>query len=204
MMIDVTCPKCKETFQHEKPEADIVINCPYCSAEIDLYVSLTDNALPPSEEVIQKVKSYEKISNILWLIIGALQIFVGLQAGFYLTAILGAYNIVIAVVGFNNLKNICIGNENVVEWYDKRLTWIIIFAIINLIIGGIIGVLIALFNLYTRDYALKHKYAFVGTAENTDVSTPQTEVCQSDEDLTVEEKEKVDEYIKFIKSQREG
>ena len=162
-MIEVTCPVCKGTFQCEKPQIDIIIKCRHCSANIKLRGSASSapgSAVTPPEEVVRKVALYEKTSNILWVAIGIYQIFIGIRFGNYLTMALGAYNACMTVNGFKSIKNICVGNYNIIKWYDDRLIWIIIFAVINLVIGGVIGVFLSLFNLYVRDYVLKHRYAF--------------------------------------------
>lgn len=200
-MIEITCPKCSNSFQHESPQTDIVVKCPYCGNEFDIYVT------PPAADagqssanikIARKVAQYEKLLNILWIVIGIYQIFIGLSFGYYLTAALGVYNVCMTINGFRSIKNIYAGNPNVVKWYEDKFIWIIIFAVINLIIGGVIGVFLSLFNLYIRDYVLKHKYVFEGEIEKTESAYP-----QHNKDLTAEEKEKVDEYVKFIKSQRQ-
>lgn len=105
-------------------------------------------------EIVSKIKLLEIICNILWIIVGAIQIY------YIYTAGAGIWNIVNAIITLMSVKNIYVGNNAVIDWYDKKKNWLIVFAIINIVIGGLIGVLLVLFEFYIRNFALKNKYVF--------------------------------------------
>lgn len=160
-MIEVTCPKCNGKFRSERPQIDIVMKCPYCSADLRLKGYSAANAMPASD-VADKVRTYEKIYNILWVVVGVYQIILGLTTGFYITVALGVYNACMTINGFRSLKNITASNQHIIKWYEDRFVPSIIMGVINLLFGGVIGAGLCAFNLYIRHYVLQHRYAFEG------------------------------------------
>ena len=46
--------------------------------------------------------------------------------------------------------------------YEGRRTSLIIFAVVNLVLGGVLGVALVAFDWWVRDYVLNNKTAFVG------------------------------------------
>lgn len=109
-------------------------------------------------EVIQKVRKYEKISNILWLIIGIIHCLLGfLQPSVWLA---GFWNVGNAIIGLVSVKNIQPHNPQIVEKYRKGFIDILIFLGINLVFGGVVGVALCGYDFYIRHYVLKNQYAF--------------------------------------------
>lgn len=97
----------------------------------------------------------EKISAILWLVIGILQIltFVGF--------ICGAWNIYCAYCRLKQSKAVLTPYPGMVKSYDNWMTNIIISIVINLVLGGMIGVAAALFDMFgIRNYVLENKQIF--------------------------------------------
>ena len=85
-------------------------------------------------QCVKTLSEREKISAILWLIIGIIQVvtFVGV--------ICGAWNIYCAVCRLKQSKAVLTPYPGLVKSYDKWLTNIIISLVINLVLGGVIGV----------------------------------------------------------------
>ena len=52
--------------------------------------------------------------------------------------------------------------NNIVEAYEKNLTNIIIFLVVNIFIGGIIGVIGAIYDLVVRNYVLNNRNVLLG------------------------------------------
>jgi hypothetical protein len=112
--------------------------------------------MSPSDVVAAKVKRCEIVSGVLWLLIGAVQIF------FVYTAAAGVWNVINAIIRLRSVGNIYAGNPEVVPWYEGRRTSLIIFAVVNLVLGGVLGVALVAFDWWVRDYVLNNKTAFVG------------------------------------------
>jgi uncharacterized membrane protein len=105
--------------------------------------------------VANRVRDYEKTSGILWIVIGILQVIS------FVTIIAGVWNI---YAGFTRIKlagRIQSHQNWVVPTFERALNGIIIIAVINLIFGGVLGIAIAGFDYYIRDYVLKNKEAFI-------------------------------------------
>lgn len=97
----------------------------------------------------------EQISAILWLIIGIIQVIS--IAGI----VCGAWNIYCAYCRFKQSKAVLTPYPGLVQSYDKWMTNIIISMALNLILGGVIGVAAALFDMLAiRGYVLENKQTF--------------------------------------------
>ncbi len=171
---NLTCQQCKQKFTCEAPEVagDYPVVCPHCSHTTTIHVGESlvkqnqkrkeksakkqaqaqTNVAP--ETVAAKVRRYEIVSNIVWIIIGIIQCIT------ITAAVAGVWNIVNAIIRMRNTKNIVPHNEHVPSYFDERKIWIIVMAIINLVLGGVIGVAISAFDWYVRDYVLKNRDAF--------------------------------------------
>jgi hypothetical protein len=98
---------------------------------------------------------------VCWIILGVLQIIIALAAtNFIYVAIAGIWNIVNAAIFLKNANDIVAGNPNVVSYFDKRLTGLIVILVVNLFIGGFIGVILAVIELVNRNYVLNNRMAF--------------------------------------------
>jgi hypothetical protein len=116
---------------------------------------------PMYVSVANKVKSTETAVNVCWIILGVLQIIIALAAtNFIYVAIAGIWNIVNAAIFLKNANDIVAGNPNVVSYFDKRLTGLIVILVVNLFIGGFIGVILAVIELVNRNYVLNNRMAF--------------------------------------------
>lgn len=136
---------------------EVVVRCPACGQELRVRNrKAAVAAMSPSDVVAAKVKRCEIVSGVLWLLIGAVQIF------FVYTAAAGVWNVINAIIRLRSVGNIYAGNSEVVPWYEGRRTSLIIFAVVNLVLGGVLGVALVAFDWWVRDYVLNNKTAFVG------------------------------------------
>lgn len=158
LKMNIVCPSCRRRYSVEVPnEAGVhTVRCPYCSAPYSATVCQPVKSAPVSgpAAVAAKVRRGEVISNIAWIVIGIVQC-VTLYA-----AAAGVWNIINAIVSLRNVKNIQPGNAAVVPYFDGRKVWLIVLAVVNLVLGGVVGVLLVLFEWYLRDYVLRNRSAF--------------------------------------------
>jgi len=163
--ISINCP-CGNRFTVEEPTAEnnFTVVCPFCGTQFRIKprgVSRKEynKAKAPSaaDQVATRVRKCELASGILWLIIGAVQLVLVWSAA------AGVWNIINAILRLRSVKNIYAGNPAVVPWYDDRRNWLIAFAIVNLVLGGVVGVLLVAFDWWVRDFALKNRAVFEGS-----------------------------------------
>lgn len=160
-----TCQYCGKPLELYSDKRS-VFRCSYCDAEYKRK-SVPHNSDPSrTHPVVKKTYELEFIANVCWLIVGAYQLFLWLYWGTWSLFALGIYNAVVAIISFRSLKNIYAGNKELVEWYDKRFTAIVVVGIINLVIGAVIGAAVSALNLYTRNYVLKNREVFENETQN--------------------------------------
>ena len=136
---------------------EVIVHCPSCGQELRVRNhKAAAAAMSPSEVIAEKVKRRELISGLLWLVIGAVQVFL------VYTAAAGVWNVINAIIRLRSVGNIRVGNLEVVPWYEKRRTSLIVFAVVNIVLGGVVGVALVAFDWWVRDYVIKNKTAFVG------------------------------------------
>lgn len=138
---------------------EVAVRCPSCGQTLRVVNrKAAQAAAAPADVVATKLRRYEVLSGVLWLVVGALQV------AFLYTAAAGVWNIVNAIIRLRSVKNIRAGNPEVVPWYDGRKTSLIIFAVVNIVLGAAVGVVLVLFDCWVRNYALKNKGAFTGVS----------------------------------------
>ena len=112
----------------------------------------TDN-----QNLLRRIADYERISGILWIVLGVLQLcsIVG--------AIAGIWNIIAGVSRFKLVPRIRAADATVPGEYQD-ITQLVIIAAINLFLGGIIGIACVVFDFYIRDKVLSNAGIFTGAA----------------------------------------
>ena len=107
------------------------------------------------KQLAKTLSEREQLSAILWLIIGIIQVIS--LAGI----VCGVWNIYCAYSRFKQSKAVLTPYPGLVQSYDKWMTNIIISIVINVILGGVIGVAAAIFDLIgIRGYVLENKQLF--------------------------------------------
>lgn len=105
------------------------------------------------DNIANRIADSENTSAIIWLIIGIIQLFT-----VYLI-IAGVWNIFVAVGRFKLVKRIRLRENSVINEFESKSS-IIITGIVNLIFGGIIGVVMVFFDLSIRDRVLSNRKIF--------------------------------------------
>ena len=160
--VNLRCGSCGSRFSVEFAESGVhTVHCPVCSAPQDITVRANvpkQKAAPAtgSAAVAQKVRRCEVFSGIVWIIVGVI------QCCTVYAAAAGVWNIINSIVSLRNVKNITAGNPAVIPYFEQRKVWLIVLAVVNLILGGVVGILLVLFDWYVRDFVLRNRTAFEG------------------------------------------
>ena len=109
-----------------------------------------------------RLAGYERTSAILWIIISILQIL-----SVYLI-IAGIWNLFSAFSSFKLEKKILNRDADIPQVYES-ITELVIIAIVNVVFGGIIGVVLVGFDFWIRQEILTHHDIFDNT-ENLDTN----------------------------------
>lgn len=133
--------------------------CKYCGKELSNDAVFCSNCGKPTSEqqpsggyaytppptnplngqaLVIKFSERVKTNAIIWIVIGAIQILLGLYVQWVLL-IVGALNIITAITDFNYSKNVLQNPKGIVSRV-KSLVSPILTLIYNLIFGGVIGV----------------------------------------------------------------
>jgi hypothetical protein len=105
------------------------------------------------EHTIRRIADYERVSGILWLILGIVQVLM------IVTIIVGIWNIVAAASRLNMRPMILARDARVPAAYEG-VAQLIIIGILNLLLGGVIGVLFVVFDFIIRDMVLGNRHLF--------------------------------------------
>lgn len=155
--VEVTCRCGKPFIARPNRFNKWIVVCPYCQTKCRADTRRKKNSTPlTSSDVAMKVRKSETISCILWLVIGIVQCISVAAIG------AGIWNIVNSIIRLDAVKNICPGNPSVVTAFDERRIWIIIMAVINVVLGGVVGVVLSIYDWHNRDYVLKNRAVFEG------------------------------------------
>ena len=144
------CPKCG------RPNEANANFCSSCGTPLTYVVSAVPRSSPASDPAViaGQIQRKEKIVNIIWIVIGAIQILAGY------TLIAGIWNIVNAIGFLLKCSEIVPGNADIVPYFEQRRNGLIVIAVINLILGGVIGVALAIYELSIRKTVLDNREIF--------------------------------------------
>ncbi len=133
--------------------------CPYCGEEILATAKKCkhcgewlDNSRIQAC-VIKKIADCQRISNIVWLIIAIIQICS------IICIIAGVWNI-IAVCSSWKLPKKILRQDNDIPSYYEGIAGLIVIAIVNFLLGGLIGVILVCFDFYIRGLVLDNRQIF--------------------------------------------
>lgn len=156
--------------------------CPNCGFKVfdGSKVILNSNSIESNDtaDAFSKLSEYEEYSGIVWLAIGVIQCLslVGI--------ICGIWNIVVATQRLKYSKDIKNGTAtNIYDTFEKDKSSIITMLILNIVLGAVIGVIGAVFDLYIRDYVMKNETVFKGKTELASVSKAE---MSSESDIVAE------------------
>jgi hypothetical protein len=107
------------------------------------------------QNIADRLAGYERLSGIVWVLIAAFQI---------LSVVLilaGIWNL-FAVRGYFQRADLIRKRHPVVPSLYESLTPFLISGVINLLLGGVIGVFVVLFTAWIRGQVLRHREIFTG------------------------------------------
>ncbi len=147
------CTKCGSEMQ------DTATFCPKCGDRVHSEGSTSHNNL------LSQLSERVKINGILWLIIGIIQIVLGMEYGWELMLV-GGLNIASSIQDINYSKTVLTSPQGIVERFQS-LTGPIVVLVYNLIFGGVIGVAGSVYYLVgVRDFVLSNEKIFAKYNEN--------------------------------------
>ena len=97
-------------------------------------------------------------SGIIWISIGGLQVLSSIFAFWYLI-IVGIWNIVVGIMRITKKGELY--QKSGIEIYNEyasRLTSLVVFLIVNILFGGIVGIAASIYDLVTRNYVIQNSY----------------------------------------------
>lgn len=139
------CPYCGEEI------LSVAKKCKYCGEWLNSS-SLQNNF---SEMlVVKKIADLQRISNIIWLIVAIIQIcsIIGIIAGIW--------NLIATFSYWDLPKKILKQDRDIPSFY-KGIVGLIVLAVANFLLGGLIGVFIVGFDFYIRGLVLDNKHLFI-------------------------------------------
>lgn len=105
-----------------------------------------------------RVAGYAKASAIVWMILAIIQILIGL-AEWPTLIIIGIWNIIASIQGFKLAGKIRMLDPSTPDDVEG-LAGLIIFGIVNVLLGAILGIAGIILDFYVRDQILKNRDLF--------------------------------------------
>lgn len=159
------------------------------------------NAGPSDEATIRRIADFERLLSVMWGILGVLQLLVVIpiadsrtdHAGSIALALLvtGLFNIRGAIHRWRLLPRIMNQDATIPNEYES-LIGIVVAGIINLILGGVIGIVFAILDLKVRDMVLTNKHLFQSGTQS------EASVLQSHSDESPKHGELVFGYVMAV------
>ena len=111
------------------------------------------------QQTLRRIADYERISAILWLVLGIIQILM------LITIVAGIWNIFAASTRFRMSPLILARNEEVPAAYEG-IGQLAVIGVLNLVLGGFIGVVFVIFDFVIRDMVLSNRHLFKVASHN--------------------------------------
>ena len=137
--------------------------CPYCQEYIKInaqkckhcgeWLIQRENSVLSQNETLKKIANFQQISNIIWLVIAILQIIS------IICIIAGIWNLIAVKTRWNQPKRILERDVFLPSEYES-ITGLIIILVVNLLLGGVLGVVLVGFDFYIRGLVLDNKNLF--------------------------------------------
>ena len=110
------------------------------------------------DDIARSIADYERLSGILWVGLGVIQILA------VVTAIAGAWNVWAGISRFAMSKRVRAREAAVPQAYEG-LTQLIVIGLVNLLVGGVIGLIFVGLDLFIRERVLTHRWVFTGEGQ---------------------------------------
>jgi hypothetical protein len=111
----------------------------------------------PDDALARGLASYERTTGWVWIAIGVLQVI------FLITIIAGAWNIYVGISRGKLVPRIERRDPYIPATFEP-LTGYIISVIVNVLLGGVLGVALVALDLLVRDQVLKNRHLFAAGA----------------------------------------
>lgn len=118
-----------------------------------------------ADNQIRRIADYERLSGIFWIGLGAIQVCM------LWTAVAGIWNTVAAITRWK-LPDRIRGRDPALPELYRGINQLVIIGIVNLLLGGIIGILFVVFDLFIRDQVLTNAHLFTGTTVAPSSASP--------------------------------
>lgn len=128
--------------------------CLNCGCAVESVPVDTRNKSISVDDYYRKLSEYEKMSGVVWLVIGIIQIctLIGI--------ICGIWNIIVSISRLKYANELLNKPTGITEKYENQLTEIIIIMVLNIFLGAIIGVVGSVIDLFVRNYVIENKNIF--------------------------------------------
>ena len=151
--------------------------CTYCGNEVDenavvcikcgcaiprsqLFTSSQIAPFSASQNIVNTIAQRIQINGIIWIVIAAIQILLGIAAN-WMFLIVGVLNLISSIQDINYSKSFPSNPVGIVSKM-KPLTGPIITLVYNLLIGGVIGVVGSIYYFVAvRGYVMENEQAFL-------------------------------------------
>ncbi|GDY23890.1 hypothetical protein LBMAG56_52370 [Verrucomicrobiota bacterium] len=110
------------------------------------------------QHLIRRIADYERLSCIFWFVLGVIQICM------LWTAIAGVWNIIASITRWKLPDRIRQQDPTIPKTYES-ITQLVIVGIVNVVLGGFIGVIFIAFDFYIRDKVLTNSHLFTGVVQ---------------------------------------
>jgi hypothetical protein len=107
------------------------------------------------QNLVRRLADYQRTSGILWIVLGAVQVCL------VVTALAGAWNIFAGITRVKASKRILERDPAIPSEFES-IAQLVIIGVINLVLGGFIGLLFVGFDFYIRDKVLTNAHIFTG------------------------------------------
>lgn len=115
----------------------------------------------PAYNILRRIHDYQKLSGIFWIGLGVLQImsicvlfFFGIPV-----ALVGVWNIFAGISRIQVAPRILAGDASIPHQFNS-LTGLIVIGLLNLTMGGMLGVVMVVFDFIIRDQILSNQHLF--------------------------------------------
>lgn len=158
----VFCRGCAKEIHETAP------TCPACGAPqrvVQSYSQSSGIGQPHDADanVIRQIADYERISGWLWIVLGIIQVIsvVGMVAG--------AWNIYAGWTRLKIVPSILERDAGIPEAFEG-ISGLVIIGILNLALGGVVGLACVGFDIFIRDKVLSRRHLFDAVAIDDQVS----------------------------------
>lgn len=117
------------------------------------------------QNLVRRLADYERMSGIFWIVLGAVQICL------LVTALAGMWNIYAGVTRMKAAKRI-LERDPAIPAAFESIGQLVIIGVINLVLGGLVGVLFVGFDFFIRDKVLTNAHLFTGAVQPSGGALP--------------------------------